>query len=275
MMQEITRCGVAEMLPQWDADAHKQTLGHLWIFGGSVGYSGAPTLAAMGAQSMRVGLVSLAVPASIYPLVASASLEVMVHPQQQASWQGADAVVAGPGWGRNQQLCLAQLLEISQPLLLDADALNMVADSAGLRSQLRARSAVTLVTPHAGEAARLLDCDAGEVQCDRRRALDCLVERFACHVLLKGAGSLVGAPNGARWYSPFGSNRLATAGSGDVLAGVAGALLAQGVAAENALVAAVALHGLAGEKTGWYRAGALPDLIFGLAEAMRMGDESG
>ncbi|MDX8408512.1 MAG: NAD(P)H-hydrate dehydratase [Mariprofundales bacterium] len=261
---------VADILPCWEADAHKNSLGHVWIFGGSVGYCGAPQLAAKGAQAMRVGLVSLAVSDAVYPVVATAApLEVMVHPQGVAPWQGADALVAGPGWGKGQQRMLESLLESDQPLLLDADALNMVAADATLQAKLRARGGQTVMTPHCGEAARLLGCGSAAVAQDRQRALGELVACFDCTVLLKGEGSLIGNAKGVCWRAPFGGNRLATAGSGDVLAGMIGALLAQGIAADNATIAAVALHGLAGQQDGWYRAGQLPDRVFAQAESLR------
>jgi len=215
-------------------------------------------------------LVSLAVSDAIYAVVAAAApVEVMVQLQGSAPWQGADALVAGPGWGRGQQHMLESLLASDQPLLLDADALNMVAADAALQARLRERRGRTVMTPHCGEAARLLGCDSAEVVRDRQRALGALVARFDCTVLLKGAGSLIGNARGACWRSPFAANRLATAGSGDVLAGMIGALLAQGVVADQATIAAVLLHGLAGQEGGWYRAGQLPDRVFAQAESLR------
>ena len=263
-MQQLTREQVRDWLPVWPAEAHKQQRGHLWVFGGSVGFSGAPRLVAMGAQAMGAGLVSLVVPDAIYPIVATAALEEMVHPASAAPdyRSRADAVVAGPGWGTAQRERLARLLEEAQPLVLDADALNMVAEHPALRQAVRDRQSPTVITPHPGEAARLLGwSSAGQVQRDRASACAALVAAFGGVVVLKGLGTLIGEAGGAVRYSPFGNNRLAIAGSGDVLAGMVGALLAQGVAPSRAAACAVALHGMTVECDGWYRAGQLGAVV--------------
>lgn len=251
--------------PARRADAHKGDFGHLWIFGGSTGYTGAPRLAASGAQAVGTGLVSIACPDEVYDVIASSSLEVMVHPQSRAPWQRASAIVAGPGWGREQGGMLSELLldqaESNVPLLLDADALNMVAESEAFAERLIVRAGVTLLTPHPGEAARLLSKSAAEVQADRPAAAVELARRFKAWVVLKGAGSLVVAPDGRLLLSPYGSANLAVAGSGDVLAGMLGGLLAAGIKAEVAIPAAVALHAIAGEQEGWHRAGQLDEVV--------------
>ncbi len=258
--------------------AHKGDFGHVWIFGGSPGYTGAPRLAAAGAMAAGAGLVSIACPDEAWPVVASASLEAMAHPQASAPWHRADVVAAGPGWGRAQQAMLGELLASGLPLVLDADALNMLAADASLAEAAKRREALTVLTPHPGEAARLLGMDVGRVQEDRPAAAIELARRYAAWVVLKGAETLVAAPDARLWLCPFGSNRLARGGTGDVLAGVLAALLARGVAtggasgaepdvvAARALPAGVALHALAGETGGWHRAGQLAERIARLLE---------
>ncbi|MDQ6965244.1 MAG: NAD(P)H-hydrate dehydratase [Mariprofundales bacterium] len=274
--QQIDQQQVRSWLPTWAVDAHKQERGHLWLFGGSVGYSGAPRLAAMGAQAMGVGLVSLVVPDEIYPVVASAELESMVHPQSPLVGcpLQADAVVVGPGWGRGQQKMLRSLLASDAPLLIDADALNMVAESEELQGAVRQRRAATLLTPHPGEAGRLLGWESGaKVQRDRVAVWHALVEKYGCVVVLKGWRSLVGS-GGTLYVCPFGNNRLAIAGSGDVLAGMIGALLAQRLDAVSAAACGVALHALTVESPGWYRAGQLGDVVAELVASLRRGSDA-
>jgi len=248
-------------------DAHKASFGHVWVFGGSKGYTGAPRLAAMGAMSIHAGLVSIACEASVYPVIAASCLEAMAHPQETAPWQSAHAIVAGPGWGAHQQPMLQDILTAHIPLVLDADALNMLAGDKVLKKLAVERSATTVFTPHPGEAARLLGCSTAEVQHDRVGSALRLAELLGGWVVLKGSESLVVSPESRIWLCPFGSNHLATAGTGDVLAGVIGGLLGQGIQPSDAIPAAVGLHAMAGEQSGWYRAGQLPERIAALCDA--------
>jgi len=272
----------AALLPPERPDLHKGSFGHVWVFGGSQGYTGAPRLAAMGAMSVHAGLVSIACPQDVYALLGASSLEVMVHPQADESnradgaWKKADAVVAGPGWGVQQQPMLAELLRSDRVLLLDADALNMLAADAELKSLATDRKATTVFTPHPGEAARLLGSTASDVQQDRLAALRALVSQLQGWVVLKGAQTLIGSPDGRVWLCPFGSSRLATAGSGDVLSGMIAGLLGQtgveqGGLVEKAIAAAVALHARAGESSGWHRAGQLPDKVTEIRDTLSHG----
>lgn len=244
-----------------EAQSYKHTFGHLWILGGSIGYTGAPKLAAMGAQSVGAGLVSIACPEDVYAIIASASLEVMVHPQESADWQQANAIVAGPGWGKEQQALLTELLAIDVPMVLDADALNMLAEDENIQTVLQHRHSLTVLTPHAGEAARLLGLTAGDVQKDRLYSALSLVDKYQVWGVMKGAQTIIVSPHKKVWVNPFGSVNLATAGTGDVLAGMIGGLLAGDLNEEVAILAAVGLHGLAGEKKHWFRAGQLGKLV--------------
>jgi hydroxyethylthiazole kinase-like uncharacterized protein yjeF len=170
------------------------------------------------------------------------------------------ALVAGPGMGVAPPAAdlLVQAMVAPVPLLLDADALNLIAARADLRHQLlqRAKGGVaTVITPHPAEAARLLNTMVDAVQADRPAAARALVERYQCIAVLKGAGTLVtwlaeGAslPDIRVVRNPTGSNRLATAGTGDVLSGLIGALLARGLDASTAGQLGVWVHGRAGEQ---------------------------
>lgn len=252
---------IRQAFPEYSRSVHKADFGHVWVFGGSKGYTGAPRLAAMGAMSVHAGLASIACDASAYPVIAASCLEVMVHPQEAAPWRSADAVVAGPGWGVNQQPLLQDLIATDVPLVLDADALNILATDNALKEIVGKRSTVTVFTPHPGEAGRLLGCSAVEVQQDRLGSALRLAELLHGWIVLKGAESIVVSPESGVRVCPFGTSRLATAGTGDVLAGMIGGFLGQGIKPSVAIPAAVGLHAMAGEQSDWHRAGQLPDLV--------------
>jgi len=256
---------IRQAFPPRDIAAYKQMQGHVWIFGGSIGYTGAPRLAAKGAQSVGAGLVSIACPQESLPMIAPASLEVMVHPQEHAPWQSAHAIIAGPGWGRQQDTYLHKLIAHDTPLLLDADALRMIADNRSLRQSFAQRSAPSIITPHPGEAAALLQTNTQTIQEDRLGAATRLAASLNTWVVLKGARTLIASPQKRVWVCPLGSPRLATAGTGDVLAGMIAGLLAnqseQAPDTTTCITAAVALHALMGERKHWYRAGQLPAMV--------------
>ncbi|MFQ5355740.1 MAG: NAD(P)H-hydrate dehydratase [Mariprofundaceae bacterium] len=259
--QLIDRKMIFESFPGRPRRSHKKDYGHAWIFGGSQGYTGAPRLAAGGAFAVGSGLVSIACPDDVYSVVAASSLEAMIHPQQSAPWHSADSLLAGPGWGMKEQSLLAQLLQSDIPLVLDADGLNMLANDPDLIDKLVGRGSLGVLTPHPGEAARLLGVSAGEVESDRLASALGLADKFGCWIVLKGAETLVVSPQRHVWVCPFGTPRLATAGTGDVLSGMITGLLGQKQAPEKALPTAVALHALAGEQNGWYLAGDLPTMV--------------
>ncbi len=241
---------------------HKGALGHLLIMGGAAGYSGAISLAARAALRCGVGLVSAVVPRSIAGVVAAAAPEVMVHaaPETEsgslalASWalgqkllQSASALLAGPGMTQHadtQALVRRMLHECRVPLLLDADALNVCA---GDWDVLAGRQGPLVLTPHPGEMGRLLGSSSAQVQADRCAAARSAAARSGAVVVLKGAGTLVAAAHQPLWINCTGNPGLATAGAGDVLAGMLGGFLAQGQEPLIAARAAVFLHGLAGD----------------------------
>jgi hydroxyethylthiazole kinase-like uncharacterized protein yjeF len=156
-----------------------------------------------------------------------------------------DALVIGPGLGTSDaaRSLLARALAQPIPIALDADALNLIAKEPALRAATAARVAPTLATPHPGEAARLLGVDIAAIENDRLAAAQRIVQELAANVVLKGAGSVLAHPDGTWDINASGGPALATAGSGDVLSGLLGALLAQGMDAKAALRYAVCLHG--------------------------------
>ncbi len=235
-------------------DTHKGRQGRVLILGGAPGTLGAPVLAGWGAMAAGAGLVSLGVDEEIVLPLAAAHPELMVRPLDAARAWPADAIVAGPGWGTTlaRVKVLAELLGREQPLVLDADALALIAETEALRARLRAREAPTVLTPHPGEAARLLGTDTEAVQRDRFGAAKSLAQELGCLVVLKGAGTILATPKGESFVCPIAAPQLAFGGAGDVLAGAIGALLARRAHAlgpVEAAAAAVLLHALAGRKS--------------------------
>lgn len=164
---------------------------------------------------------------------------------------GKATLVVGTGLGTSRQAhdLLSRALHASGPLVLDADALNLIAAESGLQHVLlHARSRAVMITPHPLEAARLLGLDVGQIQQDRPQAARQLAQRFGVVAVLKGAGSVIAYPDGDIIINTSGNPALASGGTGDVLAGLCGALLAQGWPLRDAAPAAVWLHGKAADQ---------------------------
>lgn len=247
-------------LPARYGDSHKADFGRLAVVAGSRGKAGAAVLTARGALRAGAGLVTVFCPASIEAVIVSALPEAMTRalPEEDgalsagaseelvAALRGFDAAVAGPGMGtaRGTVAVLRGLLAARLPIACDADALNAFA---GRARAFSGRTAATVLTPHPGEAGRLLRIESSRVQQDRLAAAKRLARSSRAVVVLKGAATLVATRSGRITVNPTGTPLMATAGSGDVLAGCVGAFLAQGISAERAAVAAAYLHGLAGE----------------------------
>lgn len=231
-------------------NSHKGSHGDVAVIGGAPGMVGAALLAGRAAASLGAGrvLVGLLDPSalSVDPL----RPELMFR-TATALLEGPlpNALVVGPGLGQsdNAGRCVDQAIGLPVPLLLDADALNLLALSAARQEALARRQHPTLLTPHPAEAARLLACGTTEVQADRLAAARRIARRLQAWVVLKGCGSIVAAPDGAWWINSSGNPAMATAGMGDVLSGLVGTLLAGGWNAGEALLAGVHLHGCAGD----------------------------
>jgi hydroxyethylthiazole kinase-like uncharacterized protein yjeF len=230
--------------------AHKGTFGTLAIVGGEAGLVGAPLLAARTAVRTGAGKVRVGFVAPNYPSVDTAAPETMLRDASSVLAGECDALVLGCGLGTGDagRAALAKGLAATVPLVLDADALNLIAADPQLRERVRARRAPTLATPHPAEAARLLGCNTATIQQDRLAAARRIVEALGAHVVLKGAGSVLAHPDGTFDINASGNVALATAGSGDVLAGMLGALLAQRIDAKDALRLGVCLHGAAADR---------------------------
>jgi len=253
---------VAPFLPPRSRISHKGDYGKVLIVAGSPGMTGAAILASRAALRSGAGLVTVACPRSLVPTVAAGTAEVMTLPLPEGEdgavspdaggpvlefLAAADAAVVGPGLSRGPgpARLTADLIAASPvPLILDADALAVVARDRSLLS--RAASPLVL-TPHPGEMARLDGTSAAEVNADREG----IARRFAAEhgvtLVLKGAGTVVAPPAGPVMVNPTGNPGMATAGSGDVLAGMVGAFIGQGMSAAAAAVTGVFLHGLAGD----------------------------
>jgi hydroxyethylthiazole kinase-like uncharacterized protein yjeF len=236
---------------------HKGNFGDTFIIGGAPGMGGAALLAGRAALAAGSGRVYLGILAAddAHPIDPMRP-ELMVRSVTQlvgASTLAAATVVCGCGGGTAVREHLPEILHHARRLVLDADALNAVAADAGLRRALRARASRTrasIVTPHPLEAARLLDTDANWIQADRLRAARQLADQLDCCVLLKGSGTVTAAPGRAARINPTGNARLASAGTGDVLAGWLGGLWAQqpdGTDVADVAASAAWLHGAAAE----------------------------
>lgn len=258
----------------------KYDAGAVLVVGGGVGMVGAPLLAAEAALRAGAGVVTVLVPDAVQPAASGLLREAMVRPlgddpagRIAAYAERAAAVVLGPGIGRDAPAdgIVRAALALERPLVVDADALWWCAADP---APLAARTAPTLITPHAGEAARLLGCDAGQIEAHRLASARALAERTRAVALLKGADTLVQAPDGRLGVRARACAALATAGSGDVLAGVAAACLARGADPWTAGVAAAALHVDAGRRAAARAQGGAiiaTDLIGCLAAADRPG----
>jgi NAD(P)H-hydrate epimerase len=261
---------VRELLPERDLETHKGTFGHLLAVAGSRGKSGAAVLLGLSALRSGVGLMTVAVPRGSLEAVAAARAEIMTEPLSESSagnlGRGAasralrlladrDALAVGPGLGtakETRQTVLSLLERRTRPAVADADALNALAEETGVTpAMLASRRFPLVLTPHPGEAARLLRSTTGKIQADRIGTLRRLTRRTGAVVVLKGHRTLVGAPDGRVAVNSSGNPGMATAGTGDVLTGMIGAFLARGLDAWDAARLAVFVHGDAGDRAAF------------------------
>jgi ADP-dependent NAD(P)H-hydrate dehydratase / NAD(P)H-hydrate epimerase len=241
-----------ELLPARARNTHKGHYGHVLVVGGDGGYGGAVLMAAETAARCGAGLVSVATQAEHIPALLARCPEVMGHAVENHHsllplLQKASVIVIGPGLGAtpwSEQL-LYHTVQYARandtPLVMDADALNLLA----LGRVVKALPGQVLLTPHPGEAARLLATDTGHIQRDRFAAAKTLQEKYGATVVLKGAGTLIAASGLS--LCPYGNPAMATGGMGDVLSGVLGGLLAQHLSLQQAAELAVCLHGRAAD----------------------------
>jgi hydroxyethylthiazole kinase-like uncharacterized protein yjeF len=253
--------GVLSDLPRRDAGSTKFSSGNVVVVGGSRGLTGAPSMSGLAAMRAGAGYVTVAAPASLELSFSTRLLESMFAglPEEDGALsrgaleaalsavRRADAVVLGPGLGRSagaQELARELVQRVDVPLVIDADGLNALA---GRLEELRRRRWPTVLTPHAGELGRLLEVESEEVGRGRLRHASAAAARAQALIVLKGDDTLVAAPSGRVAVSRGGAPALATAGTGDVLAGVCGAMLAKGLSPAHAACAAVYAHLRAGQ----------------------------
>lgn len=248
-------------LPARPRDAYKGSCGNIIIVGGSPGMTGAPTLAAMAALRSGAGVVTAAVPSSLNNVMEGKLTEAMTLPlpEGEEGYLGVKAhsiimerardshvMVVGPGMGRKKEgdeLVSYLVRDYSRPLIIDADGLNALSKP----EVLQERPAPTVLTPHPGEMARLLGKTSSEVLSAPWKAARDFAQKYEVIVVLKGPHTLTALPGGMVYVNTSGNEGMATAGSGDVLAGIIGGLIPQISILEEAVVLAVYLHGLAGD----------------------------
>lgn len=251
---------VAPLLPVRRGAGHKGTYGTVLALVGAVGFAGAAAMCAEGALRAGAGLCQVACPDRVAPVVAGRLAEATLRPlptdpdgglaaeaadRLSGLMGGADALVAGPGLGRGAgaRVVVRRLLDVyAGPLVIDADALNLLD-----LGQIRSAAGRVVITPHPGEAGRLLGLSSAEVQADRMEAVRRLATQGRCVAVLKGAGTLIAAPDTSVAMSPTGNDGMGTGGSGDVLAGIIAGLCAQGAEPLSGAQAGVYVHGVAGD----------------------------
>ena len=266
--------GMVSLLPPRLRNVNKGRFGHVLVIGGDAGMAGAVRLAAEAALRTGAGLVSVATRAGHVGAINAARPELMVHavdgPQSiEALIERSSVIALGPGLGQRAwgHAHWDRALRSTKPVVIDADALNLLA-----RDE-RSLPAGSVLTPHPGEAARLLGCDTAAIQSDRYAAVRELARRFSAVVVLKGAGSLVADRDGQVALCPFGNPGMASAGMGDVLTGVIAGIIAQGLDAWDAARLGVVVHALAGDRAaaGIPRGLVASDLFAPLRECLNGG----
>lgn len=250
-------------------DSNKGTLGSLLCICGSYGMAGAAIMAGKAALRCGIGLLKIAVPKSIYPVCATNILESVYYPLEETSngvisskntdfllemCEKSSAVVIGCGLSvcdDTKNLVQSVITNCKKPLVIDADALNCICNKPEILKNLKAPA---IITPHPGEMARLLHSTPKTVNSNRENTAIDFAKEFGVVTVLKGAGTIIASPDGEVYINHTGNSGMATGGSGDVLSGIIGSLLAQGASPINAAAAGVFLHGtigdLAAEKLG-------------------------
>lgn len=258
----IDKSMVKKRLPKREAAGHKNSFGSVLVTGGSTGMTGAPALCAEAALRSGCGLVTAAVPKSLHDVMEQKLTEVMTYPLEDRHTgqfdpeakkiflqraEQADVVVFGPGAGAGQgtETLLHGLLQTKSKVVIDADGLNVLSRHMDWLASRECEACI--LTPHPGEMARLAGVTVGEIEENRIEFAREFAKRYRVMLVLKGARTVAATQKGQVFVNIFGNSGMATAGAGDVLAGITGSLLAQGASEEQAAVCAVALHALAGD----------------------------
>lgn len=231
-----------------DPAAHKGDFGHVLVIGGDFGMPGSVRLAGEAALRVGAGLVSIATHPEHVAVVSSGCPEIMCHAIDTADkvkplLEKATVIVLGPGLGQGSwsRDLFELVLQAPQPMVIDADALNLL-------SVMPQKKSNWILTPHPGEAARLLHCETEEIQEERFESANAIVNQYGGVVVLKGAGSIVQAENDKPFICKAGNPGMASGGMGDVLSGVLGGLIAQHFSLLNAAKTGVLLHAMAGDE---------------------------
>ena len=277
---------IFSFLPKRKKDAHKGSVGRMLVVGGSAGMTGAPSLASLAALRTGSGLVTVACSKSLNDIFEVKLTEVMTvpvaeNPDRSLSLkakdrilellEGFDVLVLGPGLGKNIDtglLVRSLLKESKKPVVLDADGLNFVAFSPEI---LKTAKAEVVITPHPGELGRLTGLAIEEIQKNRLETALSFSKKYSVVTVLKGACTVTAFPDGRAYINPTGNPGMATAGSGDVLAGIIGSLIGQKTGPGMAAVSGAFIHGAAGDLAfeSWGNGLIASDIIAGIPEAMR------
>lgn len=253
--QLLTKERFTQALPRRLKNSNKGDFGDIAIIGGADFMAGAVLLAARTALMMGAGKVYAGLMTMAKPVADMRQPELMLRPPEQLlNMEGLDLLVVGPGMGQSEEAGKLLQLALERPvtLLLDADALNILAGKPAMMKKLRQRQQPTIITPHPGEASRLLDCSTAEIQADRIASALRIARETQAITVLKGCGTVIATPpdgaGNAQWYiNSSGNPGMAAAGMGDVLAGMIGGLALQGIGAIDATVLGVYLHGAAAD----------------------------
>ena len=232
-------------------NAHKGSVGSIGIIGGDYAMVGAAFLAGRAALLGGAGRVYVGLIAEHAPTVDLRQPELMVRsPKTLLDLPHLTALVIGPGLGRSGQAAaiLQRAILLQAPLIADADALHLLAEDADLHAHFSARKTGNMLTPHPGEAAVLLGCAIQEVQADRIAAARNIAHRYNAITVLKGCGSVIAMPNGRWFINRSGNPGMSCAGMGDILCGLIGSLIGQGLTPEQACLLGVYLHGAAADR---------------------------
>ncbi|MBD3415024.1 MAG: NAD(P)H-hydrate dehydratase [Candidatus Aminicenantes bacterium] len=261
-MELVEKQDLFSFFQKRENDTHKGTYGHLFILAGSLGKTGAASMAGRAALEMGAGLVTVGTPKSCLPIVARSMMELMTEPLEETpEWtlskksikkiqtllEGKDAVLIGPGISTHEstsKLIKSLLPELKIPALLDADALNIVSTDPEI---LKSMPQTVVVTPHPGEFARMMDVSTQKVVENKLELASEFAQEYGVYVVLKGYRTITATPEGMIFINSTGNPGMATGGAGDVLSGMIASLIMQGQDLCKAVLASVFVHGLSGD----------------------------